>query len=132
MDSVRVVCLDYDGTYNLAPEQWDEVIKVFQTVFKWKVILCTYRHKEKDWHPDFTHLQDNVKIDCYFSDGRAKKQFLEELGISVDVWIDDKPDVILNDSSWPHESPELQAWREKNKQILEWEIQNGKFDYRKP
>lgn len=106
-----LIALDFDETYNKDPVLWDEFISTANALGS-KVILATYRHETLDPDP----LIDELKkwIDCYFTDGKAKRPFLEALGIKVDVWIDDNPFSITQDSAWKHDSPELHAWREAN------------------
>lgn len=103
------LALDFDATYTLDPDFWDEFIGNAEAVGH-KVILATYRHEVHDAHP----LIDALTIPVYFTDGQAKKPFLEKLGIVVDVWIDDRPMTIIEDSAWGQDSPELAAWRAAN------------------
>ena len=105
------LALDFDATYTLDPAFWNEFIGNAQGSGH-EVILATYRHEVHDAH----YLIDNLKgiIPVYFTDGQAKKPFLEKLGIVVDVWIDDRPYTIVEDSAWGQDSPELAAWRAAN------------------
>jgi hypothetical protein len=113
-----VIALDYDETYTAAPKLWDAFILLAAYNKDIKVLLCTYRHPVHDYHKDFDHLK-KLGIECYFSDGLAKKPFMEKQGINVNIWIDDRPTAILQDSAWGQGSPELHAWREENKAKLE-------------
>ena len=108
-----LIALDYDATYNAAPEQFDKIIALMKT-FGWKVILATYRHSDKDYHPLFDHLK-SLGVKCYFTDGKGKKEYLKNLGIEPNIWFDDNPRSILEDSAWEVDSPELNAWREAQK-----------------
>lgn len=108
-----IIALDFDETYTLDPDFWDEFI-CHSEAGGHKVILATYRHETLDADPLLDHLKD-WEIECYFTDGKAKRPFLKDLGIEVDVWIDDNPFSITQDSAWKHDSPELHAWREANK-----------------
>lgn len=103
------LALDFDATYTLQPVFWDEFIELAERAGN-EVILATYRHEVHDAHP----LIDALQIPVYFTDGKAKKPFLEALGVVVDVWIDDRPMTIIEDSAWGQDSPELAAWREAN------------------
>lgn len=109
------IALDFDKTYNIAPKFWDNFIDI-SVGNGFEVILATYRHPTEDWDPLMDDLQK--KIPLYFTDGKAKKPFLEALGIEVDVWVDDNPKSITDDSAWAPESPELHAWREANKERI--------------
>ena len=108
-----IIALDFDKTYNIAPSFWDDFINTSRES-GFEVILATYRHPTEDWDP----LMDDLDIPMYFTDGKAKRPFLEALGIIVDIWIDDNPHSIIDDSAWAPESPELHAWREANKERI--------------
>ena len=104
-----IIALDFDETYNLDPNLFDDIIGMFQQ-HGHQVILATYRHPELDYDPLFLRLErQGVKVYC--TDGKAKRPFLAELGINPAVWIDDNPFSIIKDSAWKHDSPELHAWR---------------------
>lgn len=109
-----IIALDFDKTYNIAPDYWDDFIAMSED-YGHEVILATYRHKEYDWDP----LMDDLDIPMYFTDGKGKRAFLHELGIVPDIWIDDNPESITGDSAWAPNSPELHAWRVENIKRLE-------------
>lgn len=110
------IALDFDKTYDKAPKFWDTFIDNCHGN-GFEVILATYRHPTEDWDPLMDDLQK--KIPLYFTDGKAKRPFLENLGVTVDIWIDDNPHSIVDDSAWAPNSPELHAWRIANKTRLE-------------
>ena len=112
-----IIALDFDKTYDSDPDTFNYLIDTFQAM-RHEVILATYRHPEYDYHPLFADLED-MGVEIYCTDGKAKKPFLEKLGISVDIWIDDNPNSITQDSAWAPDSPELHAWREEQKAKLE-------------
>lgn len=107
-----IIALDFDDTYNKDPDTWDIIIDILDKRGH-GVLMATYRHEELDYDPLFERLHDK-DIRVTFTDGKAKRPFLEALGIKVDVWIDDNPFSITQDSAWTHDSPELHAWREAN------------------
>ena len=111
-----IIALDFDETYTKDPMLWNYLILgVNHDKLKAnKIIMATYRHEKLDYDPLFEILRV-LGVDCYFTDGKAKKPFLQNLGIEVDIWIDDNPLSIMQDSAWKHDSPELHAWREENK-----------------
>jgi hypothetical protein len=92
---MKTICLDYDGSYTLFPELFNKIID-FSKAKGYNVILATMRYEyEKDVGLTIIE-QSGVKL--YFTGRKAKKPFLEELGIKVDLWIDDCPKWILFDS----------------------------------
>jgi hydroxymethylpyrimidine pyrophosphatase-like HAD family hydrolase len=106
------IALDFDETYTLSPFFWDEFIQLTKA-HGHKVVVVTIRHEYWDAHPYLDDLKDNG-LQVVFTDGRAKKPFCEELGINIDVWTDDRPDYINNNSKWKHTSKELHDWRVEN------------------
>jgi len=102
------IALDYDMTYSLAPEFWDEVIAT-ATMHGHDVRIVTTRSPRDD---NIDHIIDHVPI--IYCDGVAKKYFCtwfanDFKGWIPDVWIDDKPESILENSSGTRES--LAEWR---------------------
>ncbi len=103
--------LDYDKTYSLDKTFWDSfiILCAFNDV---DIYLITARHPEKD---KLTDVQLSPDIRKYFKDiiycnGVAKRwHVLHNHDLEIDVWIDDRPDNILNNST---ASPEfLKTWR---------------------
>lgn len=104
-----IVSLDYDMTYTEDPECWKKIIRSFQA-YGHKVYCVTMRSKELDYHKDFDILE-LMGVKAVFCDGRSKRKTTEDLGIKIDVWIDDTPEGIPNDS---HYTPvQLVEWRAK-------------------
>lgn len=118
------IALDFDNTFTLDPNLWycfiDDVLDRGGSV-----TIVTVRHPYWDAHPLLDELQ-KVGIVVIFTDGRAKKDFCAELGLEFDVWIDDRPQTILENSTWKHSSPDLRKWREDNYKKL---ADEGYTDY---
>ncbi len=106
-----LLALDFDQCYTLDPFFWDTFIELTGQSGH-EIILATYRHEVHDAHPLIDELKTSIPV--YFTDGKAKKPYLEALGITVDVWVDDRPLTVLEDSAWGQASPELAAWRAAN------------------
>lgn len=101
------IALDYDRTYDADPEMWDDFIRLAQAMDH-EVVLLTYRDDRFDVTPLLERLSETIPV--YFTRGVAKKFWSEQFGPgSIDVWIDDKPEAILNNSGLPREG--LQTWR---------------------
>jgi len=56
-----------------------------------EVIIVTMRHE---------HEPVDMRMDCmvYYTCRKAKRPFMQSLGIKIDVWIDDNPHWIDQDS----------------------------------
>ena len=91
---MKTICLDYDGSYNVFPELFDMIIKEFAKKGH-KVILATMRYPQEE-DSGLKELSGKIKI--YYTGRRAKLTYLKNIGIEPDLWIDDRPDFILNDA----------------------------------
>ncbi|MCW5156378.1 HAD family hydrolase [Burkholderia cenocepacia] len=88
------VALDFDGTFTEDPEAWHVVIDLFLKRGH-SVFLVTMRHPNEANRA----MKDLAKkITVIFTSRQAKKKFVEEQGIKINVWIDDNPHWILEDS----------------------------------
>jgi hypothetical protein len=104
------IAVDYDKTFTTHKGFWLRFMVQCQDM-GWDVIIVTHRHAELDWDEDFEQLWEYHQIQTYFTDGKAKKPFLKDLGVEVNIWVDDKPEGIVADSPWAVDSLELAAWR---------------------
>lgn len=110
MSSNAVICLDYDKTYDLGPEMWKAVIPAFKAA-GFSVILATHRDDRYDRTPLLDDLATFIPV--YYTRGVAKKWWLQQFApahhANVSVWIDDRPEAILNNSTMTREA--LVEWR---------------------
>jgi hypothetical protein len=109
-----LICLDYDKTYDRAPPLWDGFIELCSFLGH-TVILATYRDERMD-NTDLL-LDLSKRIPVYYTRGVAKKwwieQFAEEAHAHPDIWIDDNPQAIFENSRLSREG--LIKWREEQK-----------------
>jgi hypothetical protein len=111
-----IIAIDFDETYNRDPGVFDKIIENFWEA-KHRVYMVTYRHETLDPDP----LLEELRIPIIYTDGKAKGPFTEDLGIKVDIWIEDNPRAVHEDSAWKQDSPELHAWREENKKKINFQ-----------
>lgn len=103
-----IIALDYDGTYTADPELWDGFIRAARKRMH-EVHIVTMRH-----YGETVVLGEPVNR-VHYTDRKAKRPFMEALGLQVQIWIDDRPDFIENDAA-PRRAPgpalawELGAW----------------------
>lgn len=92
---MQVICLDYDGTFSKFPGVFDNMIDYCKKNGI-TVILATMRYpSEKD--DVLTKLEQKIKV--YYTCRKAKAKFLlDNYKISPDVWIDDQPMLIYEDT----------------------------------
>ena len=88
------IALDYDGTYTEDKELWDLFIEKSLDNGH-KVFLVTMRYPE-EINSDIKEL--SKKIDVIFTSRKAKQVAVGLLNLEIDVWIDDNPHWILEDS----------------------------------
>lgn len=88
---MKIICLDYDKTYTDFKLLCDLIIDK-QTEFDYKVILCTMRYPSES-----TDCLNELskRIDVYYSSRQAKKDYLKNLEIYPNIWIDDCPEWII-------------------------------------
>lgn len=89
------VALDYDSTYTLDPELWNKFIDMLQ-LRDHEVMVVTYRDEDLP-------IDHELPIPIYYTAFHAKRNFMEEKGIHIDVWIDDWPEGILLGKGNPYD-----------------------------
>lgn len=82
-----IFSLDYDGTYDRAPEFWNEFVASAEKAGH-KVICLTMR---------YPHEPVEMPCKVIYTSRAAKKPFADRAGIKIDVWIDDSPRWLLHD-----------------------------------
>ena len=81
----KLIALDYDGTYTADPPLWNSFIQA-ATKSGHRVICITMRTP-----------QESIQIPCdvYYTSRKAKIPFMRDLGIKVNIWIDDMPELLF-------------------------------------
>lgn len=108
------IALDYDKTYTKDKKLWDEFIRLAK-LKDHKVYIVTARCPVKDRIANDKlppgDRWGNEYVQVIYCNGVAKKWCLRNHHeIEIDIWIDDKPEGILNNST---ATPEiLEKWRE--------------------
>lgn len=91
---MKTICIDFDDTYTADPPLWDRIIPIMRQ-HGWVIICATMRYKEEG-----KYVEESIGklVDHVFYTGRqAKKTYLTELGVKVDIWIDDRPEWLFAD-----------------------------------
>ena len=90
-----IIALDYDDTYTRDPDTWNAIARILH-IAGHIVIGVTMRHpaEASGMHSSYDEAVDRI----YFTGRKAKQAFMRDLGVLVDVWIDDRPDFILRDA----------------------------------
>lgn len=92
---MALICLDYDKTYTVDPELWQAFIALVKERGH-EVICATMRHDHESG--DMAEEIGAHVSQIIFTKRAAKGPYLAKLGIKPDIWIDDNPAWILEDS----------------------------------
>lgn len=94
-----LVALDYDNTFTRDPKAWIDFIHLMQreghTVYCVTMRFGTNPKEANEVQQALGHLVDGV----FFTNRKAKRAYMLERGIHVNVWIDDLPDFIIMDAA---------------------------------
>jgi hypothetical protein len=88
------IALDWDDTYTADPPLWDAFIERAMERGHSVWIVTAREGDEEDRATVKVDLLPSWKVK--FTNRTAKRWFMERAGISVDVWIDDRPERILS------------------------------------
>ena len=108
------IALDYDHTYTADPGFWYAVITIAQNCGH-EVRIVTARDERYDRTEALVALEQHVPV--VYCRGVAKKWFMTHFGegFNPDIWIDDKPESIFENSSFsPDKLHEWRTTREEN------------------
>ena len=98
-----IIALDYDGTMTEDIEAWLDFIDLMEDAGH-TIYIVTMRYPSEGLPIGFSRMQ------VVFTSRKAKKPFLDALGIHVNVWIDDHPQAVFMDAEqiWGQVLPEGQ------------------------
>ena len=99
-----LIAIDFDSTYTIDPEFWNSFILMSKS-HDHQIICVTMRYSEEKWF-----IEESIGKLCkiYYTGRKAKKLFINNLGLNPDVWIDDSPQYVNKD----HE--EIKMWTTPN------------------
>lgn len=88
-----IIALDFDLTYTRDPELWNDFIKQSQSRGH-EVFCVTMRYPEEKFD-----IEDSIGKLCkiIYTKRFSKLQFVNDIGIYPDIWIDDNPYYIIGD-----------------------------------
>ena len=89
-----LIAIDYDGTITAAPDLFAVFCSAARQLGHQLVIL-TMRYESEPIESRYEQMVDRV----IYTGRKAKGPFAKELGLSVGVWVDDRPDFILFDAA---------------------------------
>lgn len=88
--------IDYDGTISAHPELFKKfIMDIFQSGNL--AVIVTMRYDDSSEHIPSHHLP-SMPVPILYTGRRAKQSFCEDAGMKIDIWVDDKPHWIFQDS----------------------------------
>lgn len=89
-----IISIDYDETYTKDKECFLEIVRTFKKAGH--TVYCVTMRRPHEISTMCKRLLGLVEVK--FTDGKAKKPFMQAQGINVDVWIDDSPHWVVQDA----------------------------------
>lgn len=94
-----IFSLDFDGTYTAAPDMWERWIEMV-TALGHEVYCISYR-PINEMQKVYETLGKVIGVDhCISTRATPKKRYTEKLGLHIDVWIDDTPEMLIDDRQY--------------------------------
>jgi len=91
-----LICIDFDGTYTADPELWDLFLEAAK--MKGHTVVCATMRYENELQPVRNMLEGKVS-EIIPTSRKAKHAFVRNhLGKRPDIWIDDQPHWLFEDS----------------------------------
>lgn len=87
-----IVAIDYDNTYTLDPESWNNFILAFQSAGHTIICVTNRNNSENFVLPVMNSIGKLCPI--VFAGSQWKQEAALKQGYKVDVWIDDTPAMI--------------------------------------
>lgn len=85
-----LIALDYDRTYTADPALWNQFIQLAQ-LRGHRLVCITMRHPTEALPADFP-------LETFYTGRHGKLEWAASHNLAVDIWIDDSPGWILQDS----------------------------------
>lgn len=87
-----LIALDFDDTYTADPPFWDSFIVLAQR--HGHEVICVTCRRDTPENREIVAIPLLRWSSHYFTGLAAKRWFLEQHGIAVDVWLDDDPECV--------------------------------------
>ena len=84
------IAIDYDDTYTVDPDFWNDVIMLAQRRGH-EVVVVTARPDTEEMRCEMRGVFDMWEVVVYCSGDEPKADYARRKGLAVDVWVDDSP-----------------------------------------
>lgn len=90
------IAVDYDETYTRDPVLWNTFAQM--AIERGHEVVCiSARHPSQLDEIRFTFGRVIGADKCYGTGLQQKRQFADDKGLIIDVWVDDSPEMIVTD-----------------------------------
>ena len=89
------IAIDYDGTIDQDAEYWRDCIQRGEARGH-RYFVVTARHRDDEDREIIANIVGLPEARVLFTNRSAKRWFCEQLGLRIDVWIDDDPACVGN------------------------------------
>jgi hypothetical protein len=86
---MKIISVDYDDTYTADPSLFSEFIEMAKRNGHY-VIMVTSRNENT------SPITDVSGIEIFYTNGRLKEDYMNEIGLTPNIWVDDSPQNISN------------------------------------
>ena len=89
---MKRIAMDFDETLTAAPLLFKKFVSDVRE-FGWDIILVTARRDTFENNETVNQFLDEWDIDLpvYFTSLQSKVDYMKQIGVEVDIWIDDDP-----------------------------------------
>ena len=91
------IALDYDDTYSVNREMWDQILMIMIVKYRCDVRFVTYRFVTDD-NIDIETDSQRLGVAVVYCGGVQKHTVCERIEWDPDIWIDDMPVLIPNET----------------------------------
>jgi hypothetical protein len=84
----NIIAIDWDNTFTAQPEFYYSLIHAYLNA-GFEPIICTLRGQDHDDINDICTALATEKIRVFPTDGQLKRRYMQQKGISINLWIDD-------------------------------------------
>lgn len=91
------IAIDFDGTYTADPQLWNLFIMQAKSLGH-KIYCVTMRYADEKEAAIVQNTIGNYCDEIIYTARIAKKEITNNLNIKIDIWIDDNPAWIYNNS----------------------------------
>lgn len=91
---MKFIALDWDNTFTADPPLWLGFIKEAQK--RHRVFIVTARPPEHG--EEIRQAMDPLGVEIIFCSGQPKIAVTDEAQVSIDIWIDDMPELLFSEA----------------------------------